>query len=265
MAGSTSASSSRRATTRAATLPPSRPAPCREPADARRSPAAPEHRFRPPVRPGAAPCTMNRRPPYRPPAACCLRPDVAADPRRHTRHGRCPRDCGDVQSSLAGPRIPGPGGKQAPALLRVTAVAHEAVGATPEMPQVEIGGDVRERRADRHLRLLRCQALEFVPAGKRGNFFQGGAEGDVSRNSRKSRRMRCRRKISELCSGRVEPPGCTASVCGHLPASRPIICMKPARAGSTSFAALPILWRESAPRRPRARACRHSRRGRNRA
>jgi hypothetical protein len=67
----------------------------------------------------------------------------------------------------------------------------------------------------------------------------------ASRKPRNSRRMRWRRNISELCSGRVEPPGCTARVCGHLPASSPIACMKRARAGSTSFGALPTVEREA--------------------
>ena len=57
------------------------------------------------------------------------------------------------------------------------------------------------------------------------------------RNSRRAAKTRSR---SAAWGARATPPGCSVSEWGHLPAKRPMICRKAARAGRASRAAVPL-------------------------
>ncbi len=80
--------------------------------------------------------------------------------------------------------IPQPGGKQAPVRLLVAAVAHEPVGAAPDLPEVEVRGDVEEG-AQIAAAGLRLPGIQLGATGDGGDLLELRAEGHPFEESAK--------------------------------------------------------------------------------
>jgi hypothetical protein len=81
-----------------------------------------------------------------------------------------------AMSSGSAPPCHSPAGNRRRTLLLIAAVAHEAIAAAPDLPEVEVRGDV-EKGAQVAAARLCAPGIELLAAGDGGDIFEPGAEG----------------------------------------------------------------------------------------